>query len=182
MLAPQVAHKYAHALFLSAKDKGLIDRAYEQFGDLSKLLAADATLLDFLNAPQVLDEHKLELVRKVFEPRLDRLFVEFLAVLVEKHRAGFLPGIIDEFTRLVEVQKGIGRATVLTATPLGEDERRRLTERLAAKTGLSIVLEEKIDLSIIGGMVVLLHDEIIDGSIRHGLDLLQEQLTQVKVV
>jgi F-type H+-transporting ATPase subunit delta len=182
MLAQEVARKYAHALFLSAKEKGLIDKAYEQLSDLKNYLESDPTLLDFLKAPQVLDEHKQALVQKVFRTRLERLFVEFLLVLVQKHRIGFLPGIIDEFTRLVEAEKGIGRITVITVVPLTEGEKAKLIDRMAVRTGLKIELEEKIEPSLIGGSIVILHNEIIDGSIRRGLDLLEEQLEKVKVV
>ena len=182
MLAQEVARKYAQALFGAAKEKGLIDKAYEQFNDLKAFIASDSSLLDFLNAPQVLDEQKLALVRNVFRERIEQLFVEFLIMLVEKHRIAFLPEIIDEFTRLVEAEKGIGRATVITATPLNEKEKSDLVTKLTAKTGLKIELEEKVDPDILGGMIVILHNEIIDGSVRRGLDLLEEQLTKVKVV
>ncbi len=182
MLAQEVARKYAQALFGAAKEKGLIDKAYEQFNDLKAFIASDSLLLDFLNAPQVLEEHKEELVRNVFRERIERLFVEFLIVLVEKHRIAFLPEVIDEFTRLVEAEKGIGRATVTTATPLNEKEKSGLVTKLTAKTGLKIELEEKVDPDILGGMIVILHNEIIDGSVRRGLDLLEEQLVKVKVV
>ena len=182
MLAQEVASKYAQALFATAKEKGQIDKAYEQFSDLKAFAESDALLLNFLNAPQVLDERKLALVRNVFGERMERLFVEFLNVLVEKHRIAFLPEVIDEFTRLVEAEKGIGRATIITATPLNEKEKSHLVTKLTAKTGLKIELEERVDPDILGGMIVILHNEIIDGSIRRDLDLLEEQLAKVKVV
>jgi len=182
MLVQEVATKYAHALFLAAKEKGLIDEAYEQFTDLKTFITSDATLLNFLNAPEVPEEHKLALVRNVFSSRIEQLFVEFLVVLVDKHRIAFLPDVIDEFTRLVEAEKGIGRATVITATPLNETDRNNLAVKLATKTGLKIELEEKVNRDILGGMIVILHNEIIDGSVRRDLDLLKEQLDKVKVV
>jgi len=182
MLAQEVARKYAQALFGAAKEKGLIDKAYEQFNDLKAFLASDSTLLTFLKAPEVLEEHKEALVRNVFRERIERLFVEFLIVLVEKHRIAFLLEVIDEFTLLVEAEKGIGRATVITATPLNETEKSDLITKLTAKTGLKIELEEKVDPDILGGMIVILHNEIIDGSVRRGLDLLEAQLIKVKVV
>ncbi len=182
MLAQEVARKYSQALFLASKDHGLIDIAYEQLKDLKTYLETDRTLINFLSAPQVLDEHKLALIRDVFGSRLEQLLVEFLVVLAEKHRTAFLPEVIDEFTRLVEAERGIGRATILTAVPLSEKERSRLTDKLAAKTGLKIVLEERIDPSVIAGMIVILHNEIIDGSVRRSLDMLREQLSQVRVV
>lgn len=182
MLAQEVASKYAQALFAAAKEKGLIDKAYEQFNDLKVFLASDSTLLTFLKAPEVLEEHKEALIRDVFRERIEQLFIEFLVVLVTKHRIAFLPEVIDEFTRLVEAEKGIGRATIITATPLNETKKNDLVTKLTAKTGLKIELEEKVDPDILGGMIVILHNEIIDGSVRRDLDLLKEQLDKVKVV
>lgn len=181
MLIWEVAKKYAQALFLSAKEKGLMDKLYEQLGDLGDVVKEDNTLLNFLGAPQVLEDTKISLVREVFSPRVERLVVEFLVVLVDKGRIGFLVEIIDEFRRLVEAEQGLGRITVVTAVPLSDSERSRLIEKMAAKTGLRIVLEEKVDESILGGMIVILYDEIIDGSVRHGLDLVKEQLDKVRV-
>jgi len=181
MLIWEVAKKYAQALFLSAKEKGLLDKLYEQLGDLRDLVEKDNSLLNFLAAPQVLEETKKSMVREVFSGRAEQLVVEFLVVLVDKKRAGFLVEIIDEFRRLVEAEQGLGRITVVTAVPLADGERKRLVEKMAAKTGLQIVLEEKVDASILGGMIVILYDEIIDGSVRHGLNLVKEQLDKVRV-
>ncbi len=181
MLIWEVAKKYAQALFLSAKEKGLLNELYEQLGDLRDLVEKDNSLLNFLAAPQVLEDTKKTLIRKVFSERVERLVVEFLVVLVDKGRVGFLVEIIDEFRRLVEAEQGLGRITVVTAVPLADGERTRLIEKMAAKTGLRIVLEEKVDASILGGMIVILYDEIIDGSVKHGLNLVREQLDKVRV-
>lgn len=181
MLTQEVAKKYANALFLSVKEKNLLDAAYDQFGSLKEMLDSDRTLLNFMSAPQVMDEHKLAVVRKVFESRLERLFVEFLVVLVEKNRINFLSEIIDELRRSIEAANGVGRVTVITAVPLKEDERSALAIKMADKTKLKIMLEEKVDAEIIGGMIIILHNEIIDGSIKHGLDLVGEQLSKVRV-
>ncbi|UCD64908.1 MAG: ATP synthase F1 subunit delta [Candidatus Zixiibacteriota bacterium] len=181
MIVWEVARKYAQALFLSTEERNLSDAAYEQLGDLKELIRRDSSMLTFLTAPQVLDENKKALVRKVFEGRIEQLLVEFLVVLVDKNRIVYLREIIDEYRRLVEARQGLGRVTVISAVPLTDAERDELTRRMAAKTGLKIILEEKIDPTVIAGLVVLLHDEIIDGSVSHGLQLLREQLEEVRV-
>ena len=181
MLAQQVAKRYAGALFGATRNKELIDLGYEQMRELRTFVRRDRQLLNFLTAPQVLDEHKRELVRTVFGERLHRLFVEFLVVLVDKHRAAFLAEILDEFIELVEQAKNIGRAEAISAVRLTNDERKKLTERLEAKTGLSIRLTEKVDPQILGGMIVVMHNEIVDGSVRRGLELIEDQLMKVKV-
>lgn len=181
MLAPEVAHKYGTALFLSAKDKGLLDKADEQFLSLKTLLAKDRSLLDFLNAPQVPDEKKIALIHTVFDSRMERPFVEFLLVLMDKHRISFLPEIVEQFDRMVKVAKGIAKVTVITAVPLSEAERSNMMASLARKTGLKIELDARVDTAILGGVIIIMHDKIIDGSVRHGLSLIEEQLEKVKV-
>lgn len=181
MIAAEVAKKYANALFLSTGARGLVDQAYEQFAGLKEVLEKDDSLLNFLSSPKVEDTQKLDVIRRVFGDRMEQLFVEFLTVLVKKRRAGYMVEVIDEFNRLVEFEKGISRVTAITAIPMTEAERGNLLSALAAKTGGKIELESKVDPSIIGGMIVLMHDDIVDGSVRHGLDLLEDQLQKIKV-
>ncbi|MBU0982510.1 MAG: F0F1 ATP synthase subunit delta [candidate division Zixibacteria bacterium] len=182
MIAQEVAQKYANALFMSVRERNIIDQSYEQLTGLAAMLKTDRRLLTFLSSPRIALDGKLEVVRSVFGERLERLLVEFLQLLVRKRRINQLPDVIDEFNRLVELHKGINRVTVITAVPVNPDEESRLQAKLAAKVaGGTIELEKKVDPSLIGGMIVIMHDQIIDGSVRHGMDQLEEQLGQVKV-
>ncbi|MCP4704279.1 MAG: ATP synthase F1 subunit delta [candidate division Zixibacteria bacterium] len=181
MLAQQVAKKYSVALFDLAAEKGLLDSAWDQFGSLGEYLNAESTFLDFMSAPQVPDQDKEDLVTKVFSDKLETCFFNFLMVLVRKRRVGFLPEIIDELDRLIRAAKGISRATCITVDPITDSERQKLINELAQKTSLKIELEEKIDKSILGGMIIILHNQIIDGSVRFGLDQLKNRLMKVKV-
>ena len=181
MIAQEVAKKYARALFLSTQGRGLLDQAHDQFSGLKDALGDDRTLLNFLSSPRVDEDQKVGLVRTVFGGRMEELFVEFLTVLVRKRRAKYLPEVIDEFNRLVEFEKGIARVTVITAVPLVADEESKLIAKLRTKTTGTIELEKKVDPSILGGMIVILHDQIIDGSVRHGVNLIEDQLQGIKV-
>jgi len=181
MIAQQVAKKYSTALFLSAGRRGLVDEAYEQFSDLKAAVQRDVSLLKFLSSPKIEEDQKLKLLRTVFGGRMEQLFLEFLFVLVRKRRVMYLIEVIDAFNHLVELHKGILRAMVTTAVPLAAGEESRLVAALTTKTGKKIELEKKINPGIIGGAVVVVGDEIVDGSVRYGLDQLEEQLNKIKV-
>jgi F-type H+-transporting ATPase subunit delta len=181
MLAQQVAKKYSTALFNLVQDRGLLDLAYHQFEQLDDLLLKERSLLAFLKAPHIPDQHKFTLVRQVFEGKIEPLFLEFLLVLVDKYRIGFLHDIILEFRTRVARAKDMVVAQVTTALPLGDEQRRDLITRLQKKTGHVIDLEEKVDPAILGGMIVIVGDQIIDGSVRHKLFLLKEELLKLKV-
>lgn len=181
MLIWEVAGKYASALFMAVKERDMVTQAEEQFLVLKELVTADRSLLNFLTAPQVPDEDKQRLIETVFGPRMHRLLVQFLLVLVEKGRISFLPEIIEEFDRQVKADQGIGMVTAITAVPMIDSEVDALRSKLAAKTGLKIELTRKVDPDILGGMIVVMHDTVIDGSVRRGLDVLEDQLEKVKV-
>jgi F-type H+-transporting ATPase subunit delta len=65
--------------------------------------------------------------------------------------------------------------------PLSDDQREKVIARLEKRSSLSVRLEEKVDPSVIGGAVVIMAGQIIDGSIRYGLNRIKEQLTRVRV-
>lgn len=181
MIAQQIAKKYSKALFELAKDKNLIDVAWEQFNSLGEYLKKDRTLVDFMTAPQVNDTDKLNLMKKIFETRLEITFFNFLMFLMKKRRIQFLSDIIEHLDILIREDKGLAKAVCITATPMIDIERAELIERLQKKTALKVELEEKIDPTVIGGMIVILHNQIIDGSIRFGLSQLKNRLMKVKV-
>ena len=59
--------------------------------------------------------------------------------------------------------------------------RNQLIAKLKAKTGNTIELDEKVDTKILGGMIVILGDQIIDGSVKHSLSQLKDELMKLKV-
>ncbi len=181
MLAQQVAKKYSQALLNIVRDKSVIDLASTQFEDLKELISADPALLQFLLAPQVLDTDKESLLKDVFASRLEPLFLEFLLVLVKKHRILYLPEIIEQFLALVAVEKGIVIALVTSAVALSDKEQDELTKSLEKQTGKKIELDIKIDPAIMGGLIIIMGDQIIDGSVRYALSQLQDELLKIKV-
>lgn len=181
MLTREVARKYATALFLLSKEKNVATDIYDQLSDIQKVAASDKGFLDFLKSPQVAESDKIKFVNNVFGGRVHPMIVQLFKVLIGKHRFEHFLEIIDEFDRKVEADKGIGRATVISAKELTEEEKQKLTEQLSKKLNLKIKLETEIDPNMIGGVIVLTHDQIIDGSVRHGLDLIEQSLQKVRV-
>lgn len=181
MIAHQVAKVYSTALFNIVRKNGLIDEANDQFESLDALINMDDSLLHFLLAPHILDQQKIALLKDVLGPRLNPLFMEFLLVLVNKHRIGYLHEIIGAFRLLVAEARGIQITRVITAKALSDADRADLQARLAVRTGKTIEIEERVDPTILGGVIVILGDQIIDGSVRHGLSMLKEELMKLKV-
>ncbi len=181
MKTREIARRYATALYLSSKERAILTDIYYQLFEIRKIALSDGKFLDFLKSPQVPESDKKDFVAKVFGERVHPMIVQLFVVLIEKNRFEHFLEIIDEFDRKVEADRGIGRATVISAKELTEAEKQKLIEKLSKKLNLKIQIETEIDPNMIGGVIVLTHDQIIDGSIRHGLDMIEQSLLKVRV-
>ncbi len=181
MIAAEVAKRYGRALYDSARERNLTIQGHDQLAPLIGVFRDDRRLIDYLSAPHVLEETKEELVKRIFGDRLEALFVEFLLLLVRKHRIRFLPEILEEVERLFRDDKGILQVTVTSAVILTAVEEERIREALERKTGKTIELIAKVDPSLIAGLIVKIGDDVVDGSVKHQLASLKDELERVRV-
>ena len=164
-----VAVRYAQALLDVAIERGVVDGITESFDGIMAAVSGHRNLLIFMQSPQVRTQEKKDLIESVFADRVEPAMLHFLELLLDKDRIMHLAGIHGEYTTLVEIHRGMQRVRVVTAVALAEDLERKLSDKLASLTGKRIILDKKVDPSVIGGVCVTLGDQIIDGTIATGL-------------
>lgn len=176
-----LAERYAAALFALAQEKGAVEPVAADVAGLVELFDRDSTLEDFLLAPHVLDEQKEELARTALSGKVLPTFLDFLLLLLDRHRFDQFRAIARRYQELMEEDQGILRAQVVTVVDLPPVEALRLKAKLEQKTKKKILLKPVVDPEILGGMIVKLKHQIIDRSIAQQLVELKEQLLAVKV-
>jgi F-type H+-transporting ATPase subunit delta len=181
MRTTTVAHKYAKALFDASVEAGRVQKIAAGVASIRHLEEEEPSFLNFLTSPEVLTERKTEFILTVFGPRLDEMVVNFLRLLVDKKRIALLSEIGAQYQLLIEEHQGLLRAPVLTATPLSADQEARLKRELDRITRKDVILEKRVDPTILGGVIVFLGPKIIDRSLRRGLKQLAENLLQAEV-
>ena len=181
MRETRVARRYALALYKTALASGNLDIIATDIHQLNSFSTKDRNFLNFLEAPQVSPEQKKALLKSLFTTRLSPRLLLFVDLLLDKHRTGLLPDIADEFGKLIEEHRGQIKAKVITAVHMPDDARDQLRVKLENLTGKKIEIIHRIDKSIIGGIVIHLHNMIIDKSIKHQLAELRNNLLKVKV-
>lgn len=181
MQTEQIAKRYAAALFAAVVERGILAQAERELMNVDALLKQDPTLMQILEVPHLLEQDKADTLRRVFTGRLHPVLVEFMVLILHKHRVGYLHGIIERFLEMAAEAQGRLTARVFTAVALTDDERRKLVAALQAKTAKTIELDETVEPRLVGGMIVVLKDRIIDGSVRNGLSRLREELMKVSV-
>jgi len=177
----KVATRYAGALLASAGQAGVLDGVAESFAAVKEVVHGNRDLRVFLDSPQVPEAEKKKLLKDVFGGKVEDLLLAFFNLLIDKNRIENLQDIAEAFADLVERERGVLRAAVVTAVPLAEDLEGALREKLASTTGKAIILDKKIDPAVIGGVCVTMGDRILDGTVRTNLDRLRKQLGEAPV-
>jgi F-type H+-transporting ATPase subunit delta len=174
--AGTIARVYAETLLRSADRHRRIDEVDESVRALSAVLDASSEFRRFLEAPQIAADRKRALVAEALEARLDRLVLRFLELVIEKHRERLLGEIVLAWTELLDARANRQTATVTTATPPDDETVARVQAALEKATGKTIVLEKRVDPTLLGGLVIRAGDTVIDGSLKSRLAALGRRL------
>lgn len=171
--------RYAKALLDIGVERKIQDQIGRELDRVGAVFASAPELLELFRNPKfrVVDRKGVlaELLKRVMVSPVTR---NFLFLLAEKGRMGYLKGIIEAFHSLADESSGRIRAQVTVASALTEPELSRLRTILGKLTGLSVVIEAREDPTLIGGVVTRIGGKVYDGSVRAQLDTLQARLRE----
>jgi F-type H+-transporting ATPase subunit delta len=180
MLNQAVARRYASALFELAQEKGQIDQVDHELGMVASMVESSSQLKavmdDVLIAPKV----KLDLVGKLFTGKVSPLVMNFLQVVVAKRREAYLAQMYRSFLDMANEARGIVEVEVRSAVALPEETAQKLEQRLVSHLGKRVKFETQVAPELLGGLVVRVGDQLMDGSVRTRLRRLRERLTSSK--
>jgi F-type H+-transporting ATPase subunit delta len=168
------ARRYAQAVFDIAREKKELDRWQS---DLDRIagLSKDATVMAIVENPKVRFEDKAKLLAERLGD-INPLALNLVSLLATRGRLGMIGDIAGEYRRLLDGYHGIERAEVTTAVTLDDKDREELAERLGEVVGKKVVLEARVDKSLIGGMVARVGGKLLDGSVISQLAAMKKTL------
>ena len=166
--------QYAQAIFQLALEQGQVD---QWAGDLqlASQVLQDPEFRAFLNHADVPLEEKtksIEVVLRDIHPLMQNL----VNLMVTKRIVDAAPDLEDAYNALLDQHHGRQRVHVVTAVPLGDAELRRVTQFAAALTGKEVAVSTEVDESIMGGIVIQVGDQLLDGSTRSQLEALRNRM------
>lgn len=177
-----LASVYATALLDLAFDKGVHGEVLAELREFGALLESEELFASFLNTPKVREDAKQELIKKVFGGVLSDLTLHFLLVTIEKKRQFHLPAIVEAFVSGYHERMGELVVDVASATALDDKQRDRLRALLGKKHQQEIILRERIEEGLLGGLVIQVGDSRVDGSLRTRLEAIGERLRAARFV
>ncbi len=169
-----IARPYAEALFKSAKaDLSGAASWLDQFA----VIAGNSQLLQFADNPKVTDEQVFDLFAGVAKAALPDSAKNFLRIVIENGRVDVLPEIAAQFRALVNALGGSSDAVVYSAFAIDDKALAELTGVLEKRFGRKLNATMQLDESLIGGVRVVVGDEVLDTSVRSRLDQMKIALT-----
>lgn len=178
MAADPISHGYARAFLALAEAESALPRVEEELYQLRGLLKSNPDLLKFLKDPNIKREGKRQAIAELFAGRTHAVVLNVLMTLSDLDHAGRLQHIIDDFLALAASSKEKVTGEIISAVPLDDATRQRLTAELGRVTGKNVALMERVDPSILGGAIIRVGEQVIDGSLRRKLNDIQERLKQ----
>lgn len=160
-----VAKRYAVALFETAKEKNLLDQIEAELQAVARSLDEHPQFLELLYSPRIDQQVKKDTFNQIFANSLSETMLNFMNLLIDRHREGELNAILGHYTRQANQERGMEDALVTSVQPLTEAESESIKQHFGELTGKQIRLNNKINPAILGGMIVQIGDRLFDGSV-----------------
>jgi F-type H+-transporting ATPase subunit delta len=173
----EIARVYAEALFDVAKGKDKLDRIHEELNQFAEALAGDRQLQIFFFSPYFSSAEKREGLGRAVSGA-DPEFVNFLELLIEKHRMPLIFRIQRQFEERWKEENRKLDVTVTSAVELDPKVVERVGAEIEKQTGRSVELRSAVDEDILGGIVLQVGNMVLDASIRNRLDKLRRNIAR----
>ena len=169
-----LARPYAEALFKSGQPQGSDATPWlEQLA----AIAANAQLLQFADNPKVTAGQVFDLVSGLVKGDLPAAGTNFLRTVIDNGRLGVLPEIAHQYRALRNAVGGTADATVYSAFPIDAAALSELGATLEKRFARKLNLKVELEPALIGGIRVVVGDEVLDTSVRARLQQMRAALT-----
>ena len=146
--------------------------------DLALLARAleNRELAEYLDAPQVPVDRKIYVVKGALGGTVGPLALNLISLLASRNIVPVMPGVVDQFQRLLDAHRGIEQAEIVSAVPLDDEQQQRIADLLSEMAGTEVRVTARVDPEIVGGLLARVGDRLIDGSTRTKIQTMRMNL------
>ena len=173
----EIAEVYGRSLFAVAQENDKLDDIREQLGEFADALQENRDLAVFFFSPYFSTPEKKDGLEKTLEGA-DETLINFLELLIEKHRMPAVFRIRRYYDGLWEQENKVLPVQISTATELDDKIVKQIGDRIAKGTGQKIELTASVNPDILGGIILRVGNSILDASIRNRLDNLRKHVAR----
>lgn len=164
-----LARPYADAVAKLAAEGNAWAQWSERLGLLTRVVEDDQ-IQSLIGNPGIPGDRLADVIQAVGGDRLGAAGANLVSLLAENKRLNLLPEIVQLFEAEKAAQEGVLEAHITTAYELTPDQMAGLVSTLEGKFGRRISASQSTDADLIGGVIIQVGDEVMDASVRGGLE------------
>ena len=172
----EVGNVYGESLYQLAKDESLAVSIGEQLAALREGFRQEPDFIRLLSSPNLTKAERCQILEDSFRNKVHPYVLNFLKILTEKGYMRHFGDCCQAFTEHFDQDNGNLRVTAVTAVALSEAQSGKITEKLHKITGKNIILHNRIDPAVLGGVRLDYDGQRLDGTVKNRLDRLGELL------
>ncbi len=177
MRGRSIARRYAEGLMDSAKKMGRVEEFATELATINSiLLTSPPDVEKYLSHPQVERSSKQKLLEKLAGEKISEEMIRLTALLLKRGRLQFFQMIEQEYLLIKRSSEGFRTIIVESKRELGKKEKKKLVAALERAIDGKVILDNRIDTGIIGGIRVRTESKMIDGTINGQLETMREKL------
>jgi F-type H+-transporting ATPase subunit delta len=175
-----VAGRYATALFELGLEANVLDPILNELNRFHEAMDAVDDLARLVKSPVFTADEQARAIAAILEElKIEGLTANFLKLAAKNRRLFAVPDMIRAFRALLASHRGEMSAEVISATKLEEGQLRALREALKAALHKDVQLDQRVDGSLLGGLIVKVGSRMIDSSLRTKLLSLKHSMKEV---
>ena len=174
----ELAREYGDGLYALTEEENLSKEVLEQLLSLKKLFREQPDFIRLLSNMSLSKEDRVKIIDQVLRGQVHPYLLNFLKILCERGALNEYEGCLSAFKTLYNQAHGIVEATVTTAVALDDEQRARLSKKLSAMTGKTVELIEKVDASLVGGVLLEMNGQRYDNTLKSRLKSIHSAMVQ----
>lgn len=172
----KIAIRYAKSLLSIAKENSGLELVKNDIESILTAINQSRDLKNLLNSPIVKTEAKLSVFKKILAGKCQVTTEQFILFVIKNSREFHLVAILNSFLALYNVERGLQKATITSATALSQNNIEAIIAQLETETKNKIILEKKIDKNLIGGFIIQIGDKLYDASLLNKFKNIRKEL------
>lgn len=180
-MAKLVGNRYATALIESGIDLNMVGQFKEELEYIESVFQNEDKAFQLFIHPRITKDEKKEFISSVFKKQISEEMNNFLYILIDKKRERNFFEIVEEYEKLYNEHENIVKVLAITATKMDEKALGKLKVNLETKLNKKVEISNRIDNSVLGGVLLKVGDKIIDGTIVGQLETMEKAIKGVSL-
>ena len=174
----ELAREYGEGLYDLACEEGTSAEILAQLETLVSVFREQPDFVRLLGNMALSREERVAIIDSTLRGQVDGYLLNFLKILCERGILPELRGCEEAYRARYNADNGVIGATVTTAEPMDDKQRAELAERLCRMTGRQVVLTEKVDPAVMGGVLLEMNGQRYDNTLKNRLKSIHSAMVQ----